>query len=55
MSNKPTGKPFTSQTGRAASMRSPWRKQQFCHTERAKRYRQQFDREDAQREGSDDN
>lgn len=45
MPNKATGKPFDSTTGRAASLKSPWRKQQFCDTERAKTYRRRFDQD----------
>ena len=41
---KPTGQPFTSETGRAASLKSPWRKQQFCSTKKARAYRAIFDK-----------
>lgn len=52
---KATGKPFNSQTGRAASLKSPWRRQQFCGTQRAQTFRDRFDREDAQREAEHGN
>lgn len=56
MTKRATGKPFNSQTGRAASMRSPWRRQQFCHTQRSIEIRRQFDREREQAQDKrDDN
>jgi hypothetical protein len=54
MTKRATGKPFDSKTGRAASLKSPWRRQQFCGTQRAKTFRDRFDREDEPREDPHD-
>jgi len=43
--NRPTDGEFTSETGKAASEKSPWRKQAFCGTSKAHKLRAQFDAE----------
>jgi hypothetical protein len=43
--NRPTSGEFTSETGKAASLKSPWRKQAFCGTAKANQIRAQFNAE----------
>jgi len=43
--NRPTDGEFTSETGKAASHKSPWRKQAHCQTSKARKLREQYNAE----------